>query len=107
MDRLGMPLRDLSYTDTLACAGQADRIGVDSLWVPESITGGCHDRSGGTGRRHRTLHFGDGRAECLHPPSDSGVDDGRDAGRDLGNEMERIVRHSATIVNFPRQVINI
>src|SRR5574342_1135340 len=34
----GITLRDLSWEETLACAEQADAIGVDSLWVPESIT---------------------------------------------------------------------
>ncbi len=38
MERIGITLRDLPFAETLACAEQADRAGVDSLWVPESIT---------------------------------------------------------------------
>jgi 5,10-methylenetetrahydromethanopterin reductase len=38
MERIGITLRDLPFVETLACAEQADRAGVDSLWVPESIT---------------------------------------------------------------------
>jgi 5,10-methylenetetrahydromethanopterin reductase len=35
---IGITLRDLSWEDTLDLAVEADRLGVDSLWVPESIT---------------------------------------------------------------------
>ena len=41
MDRIGITLRDLSYTEMLASARLADRAGLHSAWVPESV--GKHD----------------------------------------------------------------
>ncbi len=66
MDRIGITLRDLSWEDTIACAEQADRVGVDSLWVPESIT-----------RRDATLVLAAIAARtCTSPSSPSPADCG-------------------------------